>query len=307
MKYADASQLVSHPVTCLDCHDPKTMKLRITRPAFLEGIANLAKSADPVTHMPSIEQWRTGPRTTDYDPNALASRQELRSMSCAQCHVEYYFKGDQKRLTFPWHNGLKVEQMEKYYDDVQWKDWTHTNSGAPVLKAQHPEFELWSQGIHARSGVSCADCHMPYKREGGMKISDHHVRSPLLNINRACQGCHHFSEQEMKDRAEEIQNRFKVARDLAMDALVEYINDIKKARESGAADSQLKAVWEYQRQAQFYIDFVEADNSGGFHAPGEELKTLAEAIDLIRKGQKALKEIPLQKAAAPAKTPKQGD
>ena len=127
-------------------------------------------------------------------------------MACGQCHVEYYFKGDEKRLTYPWHNGLKVEEIEAYYDRVGWSDWKHKESGAPVLKAQHPEFELWSQGIHARSGVSCADCHMPYKREGAIKLSDHQVRSPMLNTARACQTCHNYSESEIKARVETIQD-----------------------------------------------------------------------------------------------------
>ena len=93
LTYADATAMVKHPVSCLDCHDPKTMGLRITRPAFIEGIAKLAKSTDPMPHFPSIEQWRKGPRKADYNANDLASRQEMRSMACAQCHVEYYFKG----------------------------------------------------------------------------------------------------------------------------------------------------------------------------------------------------------------------
>ena len=119
---------------------------------------------------------------------------------CGQCHVEYYFKGAEKRLTFPWEGGLTVDDALAYYDKVGHKDWVHKDTGAPALKAQHPEFEMYNQGVHARSGVACADCHMPYKREGGLKISDHHVRSPMLNVNRACQGCHHFPEEEMKDR-----------------------------------------------------------------------------------------------------------
>ncbi len=205
MPYAEATQGVKHPVACIDCHDPATMKLRITRPAFLEGIKVLKASQG----------------VTDYDPNRDASAQEMRSYVCGQCHVEYYFKGDEKRLTFPWHKGLKAENMYDYYEEVGHKDFVHKESGAPVLKAQHPEFEFYTQGIHARSGVACADCHMPYKREGGMKISDHQVRSPLLNINRACQGCHHFSEQEMKDRVEQIQMRFTESRNIAMDALMD--------------------------------------------------------------------------------------
>ncbi len=134
----------------------------------------------------------------EYDANRMATRQEMRSFVCGQCHVEYYFKGEGKLVTYPWDNGLQVEQIEAYYNEVGHKDWTHKTSGANVLKAQHPEFEMWSQGIHARSGVACADCHMPYKREGAIKVSDHHIRSPLLNVAAACQTCHNFPEDEMK-------------------------------------------------------------------------------------------------------------
>jgi nitrite reductase (cytochrome c-552) len=170
MPYSEARKQVSHPVACIDCHDPSTMQLRVTRPGFLEGIRALKASQG----------------ITNYDVNTMASRQEMRSYVCGQCHVEYYFKGPEKRLTYPWSKGLKIENIVAYYDEAKFKDWTHKETGAPLLKAQHPEFELWSQGIHARSGVACADCHMPYKREGALKISDHHVRSPMLNINHAC-------------------------------------------------------------------------------------------------------------------------
>ena len=139
---------------------------------------------------------------------------------------------------------------------------------------------------------------MPYKREGGMKISDHWVRSPLLNINRACQGCHHFSEEEMKSRVEQIQNRFTESRNVAMDALMDLISETKKLREAGASDEQLKGAWAAQRKAQFFIDLVEAENSTGFHAPGESLRVLTQALDTIRKGQLSLRDVtPAKKAA----------
>lgn len=232
--YGEATKLVEHPVSCVDCHEAGSMKLRITRPGFLEGIRNLAASDDPVPHLPSVERWRQGSKKTAYDPNALASRQELRSMACAQCHVEYYFKGDQKRLTYPWHNGLKVEQIEAYYDKVGHKDWVHKVSGAPALKAQHPEFELWSQGVHARSGVSCADCHMPYQRVGAVKVSDHHVRSPMLNIARACQTCHPSqTEDQLKERVATTQDRTRKLMDRAEDAIVELIGTIESAKAAG--------------------------------------------------------------------------
>jgi nitrite reductase (cytochrome c-552) len=183
---------------------------------------------------------------------------------------------------------LKVEQIMAYYDEVQHKDWEHKETGAPVLKAQHPEFEMWSQGIHARSGVACADCHMPYVRQGALKISDHHVRSPLLNINNACQTCHKWPEEELRLRVETNQSRTFRMRNLAMDALVELINDIKAARAAGRTDAELQAARDFQRRAQFYLDFVEAENSTGFHAGQEAVRILGESINFSRQGQVAL-------------------
>ena len=272
MPYSEARQLVSHPVACIDCHDPGTMKLRVTRPGFIEGIRAL-----------KVSQGVPG-----YDVNTQATRQEMRSYVCGQCHVEYYFKGPEKRLVYPWSKGLKVDDIFAYYEEEKFKDWTHAETGAEVLKAQHPEFELYNQGIHARSGVACADCHMPYKREGALKISDHHVRSPVLNINRACQTCHRWPEEELKARVETIQERNYKLRNLAMDALVELINDLKAARSSGRTDSELSAARNFQRRAQFYLDFIEAENSTGFHAPQEAARILGESIDFSRRGQAAL-------------------
>jgi nitrite reductase (cytochrome c-552) len=158
-----------------------------------------------------------------------------------------------------------------------------------VLKAQHPEFEMWNQGIHARSGVACADCHMPYIRVGGLKISDHHVRSPVLNLNHACQTCHHWPEEELRARVETIQERTFGLRNRAMDALVALIGDITAARGAGASDAELAEARNQQRRAQFMLDFVEAENSTGFHAPQEAARILAESIDFARQGQLALR------------------
>jgi nitrite reductase (cytochrome c-552) len=289
LPYSETRQAFTHPVSCIDCHDPATMQLRVTRPGFLEGIQALAKSEDPIPQMPSVERWRQQGRQGSYDVNMLATRQEMRAFVCGQCHVEYYFKGPEKRLTYPWFKGLKVEQILAYYDEVQQKDWQHADSGAPVLKAQHPEFEMWNQGIHARSSVACADCHMPYTRVGALKISDHHVRSPLLNINNACQVCHKWPEEELRLRVETIQRRTFDMRNLAIDALIQLINDIKSARNSGRTEAELATALDFQRKAQFYADFVEAENSTGFHAGQEAVRILGESINFSRMGQIALR------------------
>ena len=293
MPLADARKLVDHPVSCIDCHDPKTIALRVTRPGFLNGIKELAKSSDPLPHLPSIESWRKGKKDKDYDPNVLASRQEMRSFVCGQCHVEYYFKPEGKIVTYPWHKGLKVEQIESYYDEIGFKDYEHGETKAPILKAQHPEFEMWNQGIHARSGVSCADCHMPYKREGAVKVSDHQVRSPLLMVSRACQTCHRYPEKEILARAEAIQTRTKALMDRGEDALLQLFDTIKEARDRGVPANKLKEAQALHRKAQWRIDFVNAENSLGFHAPQEAARILAEGIDYARQGQiSALKQAP---------------
>lgn len=275
MPYFEARKLVNHPVACIDCHDSNTMQLRITRPGFIEG----------------MRAFKAGQGVQNYDVNAQATRQEMRSYVCGQCHVEYYFKGPEKRLVYPWAKGLKIDDIYAYYEEEKHKDWVHAETGAEVLKAQHPEFEMYNQGIHARSGVACADCHMPYKREGAMKISDHHVRSPMLNINRACQTCHKWPEEELKARVETNQERNFKLRNLAMDALVGLINDIKAARAAGRSDAELQAVRQFQRKAQFYLDFVEAENSTGFHAPQEAARILGESIDASRQGQVAIRSL----------------
>jgi nitrite reductase (cytochrome c-552) len=215
----------------------------------------------------------------------MASRQEMRSLVCAQCHVEFYFAGQEKKVVYPWHNGLLVEQIYGFYEQTGHKDWKHKLTEAPSLKAQHPEFELWSQGVHAANGVSCADCHMPYQRVGAVKISDHHVRSPLLNINNACQTCHNQSERDILARVNQIQDRTFAHMDRATGALVALINDIAAAKANGAPEERLVKAQQYQRKASFYVDYVNAENSMGFHAPQEAMRILGEAIDYARLGQ----------------------
>jgi nitrite reductase (cytochrome c-552) len=289
MPFAEAAKEVAHPVSCIDCHDADTMGLRVSRPAFLEGIRALARSGEPTPHLASIERWRQGEKSDrEYDPNLDASRQEMRSLVCAQCHVEYYFKGPGKVVTYPWAKGLKAEQAEAYYDEVGHVDWTHAETGAKVLKAQHPEFELWSQGTHARAGVSCSDCHMPYVREGAVKTSSHHVRSPLLNIAQACQTCHRVSETELLERAEAIQDRNAGLLRRGEAAVVSLIVRLADAKAAGADDAALAKARALQRKAQWRLDFISAENSTGFHAPQEAARVLAEAIDYARQGELAI-------------------
>jgi nitrite reductase (cytochrome c-552) len=290
----------AHPVSCIDCHDPQTMALRITRPGFVLAMEALAQSEDPLPHMPSIERWRRGNRATPYDPNTMASRQEMRSFTCGQCHVEYYCAtGD--TLVYPWGKGLKAEQMEAFWeertfpDGSEFYDYKHAETGALLFKAQHPEFEMWSQGIHARAGVSCADCHMAYERQGAMKLSNHNVRSPMENINNACQTCHNVPERELRDRVLTIQDRTVAMRERAGIAMTEMLDDIVAAKEAGVSDEDLAAVYALQRKGMWRLDFVSSENSRGFHAGQESARILAESIDYSRQAQ--IEAIRLRRAA----------
>ena len=271
LPYDEATKFAEHPVGCIDCHDPKTMALRVTRPAFMQGMKELKASQG----------------VTDYDVNADATPAEMRSFVCGQCHVEYYFDGPDKTLRFPWAKGLKIENIMD--DSADHVDFVHSTTGTKILKAQHPEFDLWNQGIHGAAGVSCADCHMPYKREGAAKISDHQIQSPLLAVNNSCQTCHNTSEDELKARVTNIQNTFIQTRDISMDALVALIHDLEKAQTDGTPAERIELARAYHRVANFYNDYLYSENGYGFHAPAESQRIFAAAIDAARKGQLALK------------------
>lgn len=259
--YNDLKDRLHTGTSCADCHDPETMDLRISRPAFLNAMK--ARGID-VTQ---------------------ASRQEMRTYVCAQCHVEYYFSGDNKVLTFPWTEGYTIDNIESYYTKINFKDFVHAETGAPMLKMQHPEFEIWSTGIHAQSNVACADCHMPYIRDGSVKVSDHWLRSPLVNINRACQPCHRESEEELKTRVVSIQKKTVELRDRTEQALTQASDAIQAAKAAGTPDTNLDKARQLYRSGSMRWDFVSSENSTGFHSPQETARILGAAIDLARQSQ----------------------
>lgn len=249
---------VTNAIGCLDCHDPGTMQLRISRPALVEAFERQGRDINLVSH------------------------QEMRSLVCAQCHVEYYFKGEKSHLTFPWDKGTTPEAMEEHFDEYGFSDWKHAISGAPMIKMQHPDYELYSKGIHAFRNVSCADCHMPYRTEGGVKFTDHHIQSPLLNVANSCQVCHRWSEQDIITRVEAIQDSVREGRDRAERALALAHFDIAACAEAGAADAELENVRRLVRRAQLRWDYVAAANGMGFHAPQECMRILGAAIDFAQ-------------------------
>lgn len=301
----------AHPVSCIDCHDPKDMKLRISRPGFMRGMADLAAGDAPVPHLPSVERWRRTKRDKPYDPNELASRQEMRSMVCGQCHVEYYC-GDGDTLRFPWEQGLTVDNIEasweahRFPDGSEFFDYRHGETGAPLFKAQHPEFEMWSQGVHAQAGVGCADCHMPYERTGAMKLSNHTVQTPLKNISRACQSCHNVSEGELIGRITRIQKNTEELVDRAAGAMNDMVDAIMEAKAAGATEEDLQEIFVLQRKAMFRLDMINSENSRGFHAPQAVAKVLGDSIDYSRQAQAAALRYRAPEAPDTSELPRQG-
>lgn len=259
--WASKGSEIVNPIGCLDCHDPQTMDLHISRPALVEAFSRQGKDVKK------------------------ASLQEMRTLVCAQCHVEYYFDKHKIEgtayLTFPWDKGFKVEDIEKYYDEIDFADWVHPISKAPMLKAQHPGYETHMMGIHGQRGVACADCHMPYITEGGQKFSSHQVVSPLAHIDKTCQVCHRESEETLRNNVYERQDKINENKIKLEDLLVHAHYEAKKAWDLGAKDDEMKDILQGIRHAQWRWDFAVASHGASFHAPLEILRILSSAIDII--------------------------
>ncbi len=266
-KWAGKGPEIVNPIGCADCHDPETMNLRITRPALVEAFARRGRDIEKASH------------------------QEMRSLVCAQCHVEYYFKGEDNYLTYPWDKGFAVEDMESYYDEINFKDWTHAISRAPMLKAQHPGYEIYTTGIHAERGVSCADCHMPYKSEGGQKFTDHKVQSPLNNIANSCQVCHRESEQELMQNVYDRQWRVVEQRDRLEVSLVQAHVEAGAAWEKGATEVQMQDALHDIRHAQWRWDYAAASHGAAFHSPVEVMRVIASGLDKVQEARLKLARI----------------
>ncbi len=270
-KWARLGAEVVNPIGCADCHDPETMNLRVTRPALVEAFENMGKDVNKASH------------------------QEMRSLVCAQCHVEYYFDKDKvegaQYLTFPWHNGMTVEGAEEYYDAINFSDWTHALSKAPMLKAQHPGYEIYMQGIHAERGVSCADCHMPYKSEGGQKFTDHHIQSPLNNVANSCQVCHREETATLIKNVFDRQDKVIGNRDKLEELLVRAHLEAQKAWELGATEDEMQDVLMGIRHAQWRWDYAAASHGGSFHAPLETSRIISTGITIAQETRIQLSRI----------------
>jgi nitrite reductase (cytochrome c-552) len=290
-KWAKLGAEIVNPIGCADCHDPESMNLRITRPALIEAFQRQGKDITKASH------------------------QEMRSLVCAQCHVEYYFDKNKfegsNYLTFPWDNGMTCEDAEEYYDEIEFKDWTHKLSKAPMLKAQHPGYEVYMTGVHADRGVSCADCHMPYKSEGGVKFTDHKIQSPLNNVANSCQVCHREETSKLVANVFERQDRIIENRDKLEELIVRAHVEAKLAWDKGATEAQMKDILMDIRHSQWRWDYAAASHGGSFHSPVETGRIISTGITIAQEGRIKLarlladlgynKEVPYPDIATKAK------
>ena len=262
MSFNEMTPNINNAIGCSNCHEAGTMRLIVTNPALKEGLEAQGKD------------WTT------------FTRQEMRTVVCANCHVEYYFAGPGKYLTFPWANGTQIDQIISYYEEIGFKDWEYPDAGTPMLKAQHPEYEFFTAGsTHYNAGVSCADCHMPYVSDGAAKYSSHDVHSPLINPQQACGQCHTDVEYVIR-RVNTIQDQVANTKIATEDAIIDAINAIKAAAANPNADQALlDQARNLHRKAQYMWDFLSAENSTGFHNPEYALKICADATNLARQAQ----------------------
>ena len=262
MSFNEMTPNINNSIGCANCHEAETMRLVVTNPALEEALEAQGKNWEEFT------------------------RQEMRTVVCANCHVEYYFKGDGKYLTFPWAKGTEIHQIIEYYEELGFKDWEYPEAKTPMIKAQHPEYEFFTAGsTHFNAGVSCSDCHMPYVSEGAAKFSSHDVHSPLLNPEQACGQCHTDSEYVVR-RVNLIQEQVANTKIETENAVIDAITAIKLAAANPNADAALlDQARNLHRKAQFMLDFVSAENSTCFHNPEYALKILAESTNLARQAQ----------------------
>lgn len=258
-------------IGCADCHDAETMNLRISRPALIEAFERQGKDINEASH------------------------QEMRSLVCAQCHVEYYFNNEKEEgvpyLTLPWDNGTTADAMEEYYNNMNFSDWTHQLSRAPMLKAQHPGYETYTTGIHAQRGVSCADCHMPFISEGGQKFTDHHIQSPLNNVANSCQVCHREETAELIKNVFERQTMIIENRNKLEEILVRAHVEAKAAWDYGAAEEQMQEILMDIRHAQWRWDYAAAAHGASFHSPVEIGRVVGQGLAIAQEARVKLARV----------------
>ncbi|MGR5137097.1 ammonia-forming nitrite reductase cytochrome c552 subunit [Vibrio jasicida] len=262
-KWARLGSEIVNPIGCSDCHDTRSEEfkngepaLAVTRPYVERAFDTIGKKFD--------EQ----------------SRLDQQASVCPQCHVEYYFTGPTKAVKFPWDMGTSVNDMEKYYDALNFKDWTHAVSKAPMLKAQHPGYETWREGIHGKNKVVCVDCHMPkVTKEDGTVYTDHKVGNPFDRFDDTCAQCHTQTKEQLQGIVSTRKAQVLNMKLTAEKQIVAAHFEAGAAWDAGATEEEMQPILQDIRHAQWRWDYAIASHGVHMHAPEVALEVLGTAVD----------------------------
>lgn len=213
------------------------------------------------------------------------------TLSCGQCHIEYFFYPGTDETTMPYSSVAEMTPTAilAYYDSIGFSDWTQESTGASLLKAQHPEMETYLQGKHA-SMLNCADCHMELiQADDGTVYHSHKFESPLENENllKTCVQCH--GDKNMTTYVKSIQDEITARETEVGNKLSDFKNSLAAAVAGGTkSEEDLNKVRKLYRDAQWYFDFCYVENSEGAHNSSLAKECLNTAEMKIRDGMELL-------------------
>jgi len=269
-------------VACIDCHNNRDMSLNISRGFVLSAAL----------------------KDLGIEPEKL-TRQEMRSIVCAQCHVTYNIVKDQDMksvgLFFPWQGSklgnISIENIiKKIRSDPSYMEWKQNVTGFKLAFIRHPEYELFStNSVHYKAGAACADCHMPYTKVGTYEVSNHRVTSPLKTDLRACMQCHSESAEWLRAQVEAIQDRTASLMLRAGYATATVAKLFEKFHNVQASGKNIDKTFydkakDYYEEAFYRVIFVGAENSVGFHNPTEAARVLGDALAFAGKAEGLLRQ-----------------
>ncbi len=275
-KFNDTIGQYTENISCYNCHENDPTQLVVTNKFFITSL---------------------GDDATNY------KKAPLESQTCGQCHNEYYFDSTTKEAKNPYTgtDQMTPDAILAYYDNMNFKDWEQSDTLAPMIKVQHPEFETVYGGnstTMARIGYTCSDCHMGTQTaEDGTTYTSHNWTSPLENeelLKKDCNNCHADLKSEVaatqakeEQRVTSISEKIETLTKKIAEQYADEIASIKAARADGGtqeASDNLKALWKLQRNSQFYWDFVMVENSEGAHNPSLTFETLDKAEAAVDQG-----------------------
>lgn len=285
MPYRDAVNLIPEKdrdlgVSCYDCHNPKDASLK-----YSTLMADALK------------------RINAEDPQGAA----LENAVCGQCHSTYTIPkkaGKSVGLFMPWdgseYASITVENIIKTIEsDPANLEWTQELTGLKLGYIRHPEYELYTRGdIHFRNGVTCVDCHQPYKVRNEKKVSDHNVMSPLDDQMRACRPCHaDMNEEGLREAVYHVQDNYigeLLNAGYALvsnEQLIRTVNESKIDTQAASVAADYKQALDAYRQAFYRVAYGAAENSVGFHNPPEAMRILADAQAYSQRADAILRTI----------------